>query len=509
MKKTLTLMLMDPPYESSNTMTAFRMIEAALDRGHDVNVFAFEGAVALSLAGQRAHPNPVHGTDAEEEKHPLTRDFVAGLFDKAKESGGKLDWGELRVLRGRAWGRRLGGGSPQGWPARFLQDAPGCRHHRPSSPPARRKPCRRFSAILDSAYRASLEEQDDAEEQPEQVRTRVRNMLSVHALGQYVFCPRAAILAAERGDERDIDEPPPRLTFLPNFDLERIEELLSKSLKQLLLAVVLIFGLMVSMTLSSQDQNPTQFNLAAATFFFALLWTAHLVTSIVQLTIRRIAALRAEAREPEPTFVRTEPVNWWSILNAGFEPIRYQRPFQHPELPLEGCPWRVLQKESLRIPVIKTGGDRLGNGKGQLFPKHEVRITAYALLLEADGHMKVPYGLVFPADSPRGMAFAITDNHRRQAVQLLAEFEQKLNDSQQRDIHPGLPENRNRCANCDFGKPIATSLREVASARKAGEQIVVLQGRTDDVFHCECGDRFGSAPPHRDSVRKGLRAVLE
>ncbi len=347
------------------------------------------------------------------------------------------------------------------------------------------------------------------EKQPEQVRTRVRNMLSVHALGQYVFCPRAAILAAERGDERDIDEPPPRLTFLPTFDLERIEELLSKSLKQLLLAVVLILGLMVSMTLSSQDQNPTQFNLAAATFFFALLWTAHLVTSIVQLTIRRIAALRAEAREPEPTFVGTEPVNWWSMLNAGFEPIRYQRPFQHPELPLEGCPWRVLQKESLRIPVTKTGGDRLGNGKGQLFPKHEVRLTAYALLLEADGHMKVPYGLVFPVDSPRGMAFAITDNHRRQAVQLLAEFEQKLNDSQQRDIHPGLPEHRNRCANCDFGKPIATSLREVASARKAGEQIVVLQGRTDDVFHCECGDRFGSAPPHKDSVRKGLRAVLE
>ena len=355
----------------------------------------------------------------------------------------------------------------------------------------------------------SNEDTSASEERNAPTQTRVRNMLSVHALGQYVFCARSAILAAERGDERDIDEPPPRLTFLPNFDLERIEELLSRSLKQLLLAVVLIFGLMVSMTLSSQDQNPTQFNLAAITFFFALLWTAHLITSIIQLTIRRIAALRAEAREPEPSFVGTQPVNWWSMLNAGFEPIKYQRPFQHPELPLEGCPWRVLQKESLRIPVIRTGGDRLGNGKGKLFPKHEGRLTAYALLLEADGHMKVPYGLVFPVDSPRGLAFAITDNHRRQAAQLLTEFEQKLNESQQRDIHPGLPDHRNRCANCDFGKPIATSLREVASARKAGEQIVVLQGRSDEVFHCDCGDRFGSAPPHRDSVRKGLRAILE
>lgn len=356
-----------------------------------------------------------------------------------------------------------------------------------------------------------FEKTDDTPANRKQVttRTRVRNMLSVHALGQYVFCPRSAILAAERGDERDIDEPPPRLTFLPNFELERIEEMLSKGLKQLLLAAVLIIGLMVSMVLSSQDENPTQFNLAAATFFFALLWTAHLISSIVQLTIRRIAALRAEAREPDPSFDGTQAVYWWSMLKTGFEPIRYQRPFQHPELPLEGCPWRVLQKESQRIPVVQTGGDRLGNSKGKLFPKHEVRLTAYALLLEADGHLKVPYGLVFPIDSPHGIAFAITDNHRRQAVQLLADFEQKLNESQQQNVQPSLPENRNRCANCDYGKPVATSIREVASARKAGEQVVVLQSRKDELFRCDCGDRFGSAPPHRDSVRKGLRAILD
>ena len=30
MRKTLTLLLMDPPFESANTTTAFRLIEAAL-----------------------------------------------------------------------------------------------------------------------------------------------------------------------------------------------------------------------------------------------------------------------------------------------------------------------------------------------------------------------------------------------------------------------------------------------------------------------------------------------
>ncbi len=90
--KTLSLMLMDPPYESSNTTTAFRMIDSALRKGFNVNVFAFEGAVSLTMAGQKGHPNPVKGTSADEEKHPLSREWVAALFRLAEEKRVKLDW---------------------------------------------------------------------------------------------------------------------------------------------------------------------------------------------------------------------------------------------------------------------------------------------------------------------------------------------------------------------------------------------------------------------------------
>ncbi|MFT5049970.1 MAG: tRNA 2-thiouridine synthesizing protein D [Chlamydiales bacterium] len=90
--KSLSLMIMDPPYESSNTMTALRIVESALKKGIDVNVFAFEGAVNLSFAAQKAHPNPVKASSADEEKHPLTREFVSGLFATAAQSGAKLDW---------------------------------------------------------------------------------------------------------------------------------------------------------------------------------------------------------------------------------------------------------------------------------------------------------------------------------------------------------------------------------------------------------------------------------
>lgn len=339
--------------------------------------------------------------------------------------------------------------------------------------------------------------------------TRVRNMLSVHALGQYVFCPRSAILAAERGDERDIDEPLPRLTFLPSFDLERIEEVLSLKFNHLVLAVGLIAVSTWVLVVSVHDEGPQRYYVAAGFLFLGLWWAADLLTAIVQLAVRRFEAVYNQPRAPDESFQGTLPVNWWSILKAGFEPITYQRPFQHPDLPLEGRPWRVLHKDSLRIPVIRTPGDRMGEGKNQLFPKHEVRLVAYALLLEADGHHRVPYGLIFPAHSPHGIAFSITDNHRHRVIQLLADFERQLTESQQRDVNPGLPQNRKRCAKCDYGTPQKTSIREIGSQRNAGQQIVVLQGRSDQLFHCDCADRFGSAPPHRDSVRMGLRAVLE
>lgn len=91
-RKTLTFALMDPPFESARSTTALRLIDVALRRGHDVNVFAYEGAVALSFAGQEGHANAVHGRDVEQEDHPLPREWIAALFGRAREAGARLEW---------------------------------------------------------------------------------------------------------------------------------------------------------------------------------------------------------------------------------------------------------------------------------------------------------------------------------------------------------------------------------------------------------------------------------
>src|SRR5215472_13052869 len=91
-QKTFAVALMDAPYESENLTTAFRILDAMAQRGHNINVFAYEGASGLAFAKQAPHPNPVHGKNLAEENHPTTKDQVAALLALAAKNGGKVDW---------------------------------------------------------------------------------------------------------------------------------------------------------------------------------------------------------------------------------------------------------------------------------------------------------------------------------------------------------------------------------------------------------------------------------
>ena len=91
-KKKFTLVLMDAPFENARTVSGLRLVDAALRKGHDVTVFAYEGAAALTFARQTPHANAVHGRDAAQEDHPLPREWVAALFTAARAGGQTLDW---------------------------------------------------------------------------------------------------------------------------------------------------------------------------------------------------------------------------------------------------------------------------------------------------------------------------------------------------------------------------------------------------------------------------------
>jgi tRNA 2-thiouridine synthesizing protein D len=119
-EKTLTIALMDPPYESANSTTAMRIIAAALRQGLRVNVFAYEGAVCLPLKDQAPHANPVKGTTVEEEDHPTTSKFVSALLEMG---GGRLTWVNCGLCVDERGASNTTDGVRRGSPADFFRMA--------------------------------------------------------------------------------------------------------------------------------------------------------------------------------------------------------------------------------------------------------------------------------------------------------------------------------------------------------------------------------------------------
>jgi tRNA 2-thiouridine synthesizing protein D len=122
MADTLTVAIMDAPYEAAASTTAFRIIAAALQKGIHVNVFAYEGAVSLTMKEQAPHANPVKGTSVEEEDHPTTKDLVAALVELGKDDP-KLTWVNCGLCVDERGAGNWIEGVKRGGPADFLKMA--------------------------------------------------------------------------------------------------------------------------------------------------------------------------------------------------------------------------------------------------------------------------------------------------------------------------------------------------------------------------------------------------
>ncbi len=121
-EKSLTVAVMDAPYEAAASTTAFRIIESALKKGIDVNVFAYEGAVSLTMKEQTPHANPVKGTTVEDEQHPTTKDLVAALVELGRGQP-KLTWVNCGLCVDERGADNWIDGVKRGSPADFLKMA--------------------------------------------------------------------------------------------------------------------------------------------------------------------------------------------------------------------------------------------------------------------------------------------------------------------------------------------------------------------------------------------------
>lgn len=330
-------------------------------------------------------------------------------------------------------------------------------------------------------------------------------LLSVYALGQFEYCSRAGILAVESNHGEEEFEERFQLDYLPNYELAKIEEHLKNRLNALLGWTVSTAGAMYGVRLGMLWRRPllgTTGFLAAA---FGMLAMTNQARLIVQLAARRIAAQQAVAEEPSLSLTQVTHANWWSLLRCGWQSLAYPRAMRHPSWSLVGNPWRILHRDSCRIPVIQSGVRRLGPHTLSVYAKHEVRLAAYAALLEATEHVHVPYGLIFPRDSHRGLAVPLLPSLRQSLPQRISQALNLLQQTQQDGLDPRVHADASRCHSCELGFPKPLSPRELSNAQQERRRLVVLDDAQKNLFHCECADRFGTAPPHTQITKRGLR----
>jgi hypothetical protein len=221
----------------------------------------------------------------------------------------------------------------------------------------------------------------------------------------------------ESEEEREYDQA--NLDFLPQYSLVVVEEQLSLHLTKLGTCVTWALLVLFSGGVALWFGWKLALVAAAIVFFFIGRWFSRELRAVLTLADTRRQALQAEPKAPAADLLTSMPVNWWSLLKAGFDSIRVQEILRDEGTKLAGKPWRVLRQGSLRIPVIKLEAEQFEAGRFWVYPQHKIRLAAYSHLLATSEGGEVPYGIALFGDSFDGVAIPMTVELKKEVLQQL------------------------------------------------------------------------------------------
>lgn len=323
-----------------------------------------------------------------------------------------------------------------------------------------------------------------------------QNYLTVDALSEFVFCPRAGLIVHEL--EQVKDELPPRynVDYVPLYDLASVEEALNRQMNRLWIllgAMGLLLAVAFVAYLSGQM-------LLLAPVGLGVLWLSWRGTRRLNLVLELAeissTARAAVAREPAPTARGYEAVNWWELLAAGFDSVPYRESLVDDTLGIHGKPWRVLRKGSFRIPVVRLASEEKPDTP---LPKHVISVAAYCHLLRTCEGQESPYGVLLFGNSWDGVAIVTSDELHAQLLAAVTIARKQLPLLAQSVAVEGsilLDE----CVGCRHGRPVAVDA--VRGSPWWGEDAVIhgVSGKDGQLYQSCCGDRFEWIPPHRKSL---------
>jgi len=212
--------------------------------------------------------------------------------------------------------------------------------------------------------------------------------VGVHVLSEYVFCPRAAVLARESGkDDGEVEHPlGPRLDGFADYDERRFVEELHAAWGELrfwltLLAPATLLMLLAWRLVSGYAGVVAQ---PAAVAFRRESGCA--LMRIWQLVRERAIFAAAVPATIDLASPEIREVNWWSLRKAGFRLPEAQRGLPLPRSTIGGLAVADAHEDRiLRIPVV-----RKHRGKRQCRPQQVVRIAAYCRLMRRTKGQNLP-----------------------------------------------------------------------------------------------------------------------
>lgn len=325
--------------------------------------------------------------------------------------------------------------------------------------------------------------------------------ISVHVLAEFVFCQRAAINAFL--DDRPDEERAPilRLDYQPSYELHELQnrmEDLGKTIFRLSLVASTFFaaGLLLGYLVN------------AAIFLGGLAATIVVGRSVVRdiWGVIRLwqdyqAAEEAFADEPNIHVQSDEPVDWWSLLAAGFSSQKCHLPLADVDLRLIGRPWRILRRGNLAIPAY------VRNTKQELKPQQKMRIVAYCHLIRQCQGADAPYGIILDPGTFGGTA--VKASHRdmpllRSNVNLIRRI---IIDFLRHGQKPDPPLFLTVCHKCQHGCPrrVRIGKSETRSLGRVVPTFCCESRENEQEYHSNCGDRFAWLPHHGRADELKLR----
>lgn len=321
-------------------------------------------------------------------------------------------------------------------------------------------------------------------------------VLGIHAVTEFMFCPRAGVIAHE--SEHDDLNALPRsllLRYLPRYDLTRIEEQIGK------LVVVLAIGTGVGLAgllilgILALAKWPMLVIACWAMLAALVVFVAALLIGVGILVWRRTAALGAPAEEPTFTGAEAVPIAWWGLRAAGWAPRRYPDGLSVAEWKLVGRPWLVLCKGDERAPVFL-----MRSSKKKLYQQHYARMAGYCELLQRATGCQCRFGLILFVGSYRGLAAPNTTVAQRALVDGVRGARRMVH-SIASGLEPAAPANNAICFVCPLGRP---KIYRAQNGADTSSQPNLLRGRDGRHYHSACGDRFQWTPHHAEAYARGL-----